>query len=100
MRNASLRSITLAASGVTQVAQPSKHRRVLTFSPNQAEGYTVAPDAAVADNGGLVITAGGGCVTLTFEAVGTLVQQAWFANNAAVSPIVVGVLESFELAER
>lgn len=100
MRNASLRAVTLAASGVTRIAEPSKHRRVLTFSPNQSAGYTVAMDAAVADNGGLLITAGVGCVTLTFEAVGTLVQQAWFARNATAGAIVVGVLEAFELSER
>lgn len=97
MRNSSLRSVTLAASGVTLVVEASKHRRVLTLSPNQASGYTVAPDAAVADNGGLVVTAGGGCVTLTFEAVGVLVQQAWYARNATAGALVVGVLEAFEV---
>lgn len=97
MRNSSLRSVTLAASGVTLVAEASKHRRVLTLSPNQSSGYTVAPDGAVADNGGLVVTAGGGCVTLTFEAVGVLVQQAWYARNATAGALVVGVLEAFEV---
>ena len=98
MRNASLRAVTIPTAGIARLAEPSKHRRVLTLSPHLSTGYTAAPDAAVASNGGLVVTAGGGCVTLTFEAVGTLVQQAWFGQNASGGDIVVGVLEAYEIS--
>lgn len=97
MRNSSLRALTIPATGAVRLAEPSKHRRALTFSPNLSAGYTVAPDGGVSANAGLVVTAGGGCVTLTFEAVGTLVQQAWYGYNDTGTAITVGVLEAFDL---
>jgi len=97
MRNSSLRALTIPNGSAVRLAEPSKHRRVLTFSPHLSAGYTVAPDSGVSANAGLVVTAGGGCVTLTFEAVGTLVQQAWYGYHASGADITVGVLEAFDL---
>lgn len=99
MRNSALTAITIPAAGRILLAQASKHRRVLTLSPNLTAGYTAAPDPGVVENAGVVVTAGGGCVTLTFEAYGTLVQQAWYGYNGGVSAIVATVVESFELGE-
>lgn len=96
MRNGGISAVTLPLSGTARVAEPSKQRRVLTFSPNLTANYTVSTDPAVTDNAGLVVTAGGGCVTLTYEQVGALVQQAWYAHNATAGAIVVGVLQAFE----
>ena len=95
MRNAVLRSVTLAAGTTGQLAGQSKNRRVLVFSPNLTTGYTVAPAAPVVADAGLVVTAAAGPLVLRYEEVGTLVQQAWYGIAAAQT--VVGVLEAYEL---
>ena len=94
MRNATLTAVSVGTSA-TLLAGPSKHRRVLCFSPNLATGYTVAPSDAVAASKGLAVTASGGLVTLRFEEIGTLVCQAWY--GIAASGIDAAVLEGFEV---
>ncbi|MCB9740370.1 MAG: hypothetical protein H6747_14000 [Deltaproteobacteria bacterium] len=97
MRNAAITAVSIPNNTTVRLAEPSKHRRVLTLSPNLTAGYTASTDPNVGSNGGLVVTAGGGCVTLTFESVGVLVQQAWFGQNSSGGDITVAVLEAFEV---
>lgn len=94
MRNSAFKVATLDTTAV-QIVPPSKHRRMLVFSPNLTTGYTVATSAAVSANAGLVVTAGGGCVVLRYEDLGTLVQQAWW--GIAASSTQMSVVEAFEL---
>jgi hypothetical protein len=97
MRNASITTVTIPNGTTRRLAEPSKHRRVLTLSPHLTAGYTASTDPNLVSNGGLVVTAGGGCVSLTFESVGVLVQQAWFGQNSSGADITVAVLEAYEV---
>lgn len=94
MRNSETRTVALAAGAVTLLTTPSKHRMALTLSPHLTTGYTADASLDVAENRGLVITAGGGCVALRFEEHGAIVQRGWYAYCA--SPITISVLETFE----